>query len=648
MKNIKFTRLNIHNFRNINDLEINFNENVTEISGENGLGKTNTLSAIMWCLWGKNIDDNKQFVISPIIDNEERNDMTTSVKLVINGNYVIERSYYKRKTELKTGWLIDGKENLVSITQTNYQKELLENLVDEETFKSLSNINYIPNLNWKDLKKLIFELIGNIEDNEVLLRDNFDLIEEYVRKFGIEQTQKLLQETDKELSEDIKRLETEYQTLSNTKEKYVEEDKNLESLKERKKEIEKQLFDYETNLKKLKEQYEINFTLEKEVDTLQNNINNLKIKIDNNAQAIKDYEELYKTAGISVEELKAKDVKKIMLLIEDLGNEKAKLNRYIEDYKERIEAFKNKGNELKNKEIKVENETCSVCGQPLPEEKIKETLDKLKQQQLVDLENIKLAYDEQKRILNDYENDLKICEEKLHKANLELENVDKKEYVIEDETEKQKQIRVAKEQKEIENEQLKQEVTIKLIELNDKKEKLSNTEKPVIIEEDNLPLRLELDSINEKLATTITLGKINEDIDKSLNELNTKKDNKTLNKNKLLEVIKFNNVKADLLQQRVRNYFTIVNFKTKDYTLDGTEVETFKIVNDKGVEFKETNNGDKIALGLDLLQGVMKAKEIYLPILCDNAETFSGEFNVNNTQLIITRVQKGIKKLEVK
>ena len=266
----------------------------------------------------------------------------------------------------------------------------------------------------------------------------------------------------------------------------------------------------------------------------------------------------------------------------------------------------------------------------------------------MELENIKLAYDEQKRILNDYENDLKICEEKLHKANLELENVDKKEYVIEDETEKQKQIRVAKEQKEIENEQLKQEFTIKLIELNDKKEKLSNTEKPVIIEEDNLPLRLELDSINEKLATTITLGKINEDIDKSLNELNTKKDNKTLNKNKLLEVIKFNNVKADLLQQRVRNYFTIVNFKTKDYTLDGTEVETFKSVNDKGVEFKETNNGYKIALGLDLLQGVMKAKGIYLPILCDNAETFSGEFNVNNTQLIITRVQKGIKKLEVK
>ena len=79
MKNIKFTKLNIHNFRNINDLEINFNENVTEISGENGLGKTNTLSAIMWCLWGKNIDDNKQFVISPIIDNEERNDMTISV-----------------------------------------------------------------------------------------------------------------------------------------------------------------------------------------------------------------------------------------------------------------------------------------------------------------------------------------------------------------------------------------------------------------------------------------------------------------------------------------------------------------------------------------------------------------------------------------
>ena len=158
---IKFNKLTITNFRNISELEINFNEGVTELQASNGKGKTNTLSAIMWCLFGKNIYENKQFVISPIIDGEERNDITTNVKMLINDNYIISRTYYNRKTTIQTGYLIDGKEELISMTQTQLNKELEEKLVDEETFKSLSNINYLPNLNWKDLKQYIFDLIQN-------------------------------------------------------------------------------------------------------------------------------------------------------------------------------------------------------------------------------------------------------------------------------------------------------------------------------------------------------------------------------------------------------------------------------------------------------------------------------------------------------
>ena len=52
---IKFNKLTITNFRNISELEINFNDAVTELQASNGKGKTNTLSAIMWCLFGKNI-----------------------------------------------------------------------------------------------------------------------------------------------------------------------------------------------------------------------------------------------------------------------------------------------------------------------------------------------------------------------------------------------------------------------------------------------------------------------------------------------------------------------------------------------------------------------------------------------------------------
>ena len=58
------------------------------------------------------------------------------------------------------------------------------------------------------------------------------------------------------------------------------------------------------------------------------------------------------------------------------------------------------------------------------------------------------------------------------------------------------------------------------------------------------------------------------------------------------QCIKFN-IKADLLKQKVSKYFNLVNFKTKDYTNDGLEVETFKITNENNIEFKECSQGEK-------------------------------------------------------
>lgn len=648
MKKIKFNSLYIKNFRNINEMKIDFNDKTTYIMSINGKGKTNALSSIMWCLFGKDIYDTKQFVISPIINGKEDNSLTTVVKMIVNDNYVIERTYKDRKTTLKTGWLIDGEESLVAITQTKYNQELLENLVDEETFKSLSNVNYIPNLHWKDLKALIFDLIGDIKDEEVLLRSDFDLIEEYVTKFGIDQTQELVKDTEKKLNEDIKRLETEYQTLMNTKEKYVAEANESEQLKTRKKEIEDILFDNQKQNEKINQQREEYKKAEEKLRHKENEIKIFENEIELAQKNIKEYDELYNQAGVSVEDLRAKDVKQLMQEIDILGREKEQLNHYIEDRKMSLNDIKEHGNSLKNKEIKIENSKCSYCGQELPEEKKKETLEKFKKQQLEELQNIKDNYDEQKRILADYENDLKICEEKLHNKNVELENIDKKEYQVEEETDRQKRLRVAKEEKELQLKDLKAKKEAFEKELDLLKMQFEYMEYPSELENDLFPLKLELDDINEKLATTITLSKIEEDINNTYNELQNKKDNKNTNKDKMQEIIKFNNIKADLLKEKVRKYFDIVNFKTKEYTQTGEEVETFKICNEKGVEWKETNSANKILLGIDLIQGIQKAKDLEIPILIDNTEQITSEIETKGCQLIMAKATKEYDKLTIK
>lgn len=646
MKEIKFTNLQIKNFRNINELNVNFGDNQTIFKGQNKLGKTNILHSIIWCLFGKNIYNEKQFTISPIIDNVEDNTITTNVKLTINGQYVISRTYYNRTTKVEVGFIdVDGKENLVSMTQTQYLQDLKEKYVDEETFKSLSNIEYITNMNWKDLKKLIFELIGGISDDEVLLREDFSMIEELIRNFGIEKTIEQVSKTDKELNEEIKRLETEYQTTLNMKEKYVASNEDSENLVTRKKEI-------ETILAKTKEEEEKNnklrqqeISLRNEIDAKKLQINRLTNDVEFTKNNILEYQRLYDSSANSVDELRQKDINHINLKIKDTEEDLKRNQEQISKAEKLIATIQNKGVELKGKEVKIEDSTCPTCKQTLPEDMIQESLNKAKQQKQEELLNLKSQYESEKKYK------ISLDEEQLKLLNMmreftkELSEVETKEYVIQ-ESERQKQLRVAKETKELELKEMESSLeTIKsdVIVLEKQYEEL---EKPTYGSDDNMPLILELDDINTKLATTTTLSKLEEDLQVIKSNLDNKKDNKIKNKEKQQQCVKFNNIKAELLKQKVSNYFKLVNFRTKEFTNDGQEVETFKITNNNNVEFKEMSKGEQMGAGLELLNVIQEFKQIKLPIILDELTVYSGKID-SNSQVIGTIMDRNIKEIEI-
>lgn len=644
---LKITKLHITNFRNINELEINFDNNFTEIYAQNGKGKTNTLSSIMWCLFGKNIYDEKQFPISPIIDGEERNDITTNVKLVINDEYVVSRSYYKRLTTLQTGYIIDGQEQLVTITQTNFNKELAEKYVDETTFKSLSNINYIPNLNWKDLKEMIFSLIGGISDEEVLLRDDFSPIEDYVRKFGIDSTQKLLKDSDTKINDDIKRLEAEYQVLVNTKEKYVLDESDNTLLQSRKQEIESILTKSEEEEKKKYIAIEEQNKFKNKIEDLKRDIQSLKMQYDMNDNTIKSYQDLYSKNRYDVDIIRQKDINYIQTKLDEKIRRRESLDVSNNSYREKLEEVKEKGNELKQKEIKVENDKCSACGQPLPEEIIEDTLNKLKEKQLNELQQLQKEYNNIKTIISENSKEIEKINNEIFDLDKMLQETKVKTYEIVEETERQKEIRVAKEQKELEQVKLNDMIKDREKTLTDLEKEYDSMEKVSVSEVDNSSLIKELNDINTKLATTITLNKIKEDIEKTDLELEEKKNNKLVNKEKLQLVAKFNNVKADILKEKVRKNFKLVDFKTREINSKGDEEETFKICIN-GIDYKNLNTGMQILVAIDLIHGIQKLKNVYVPIIIDNMETLSEDIELEDTQLIITRVVRNVERLEVR
>lgn len=645
---LKINRLRIKNFRNINELEINFKDKVTKILGENGKGKTNTLSAIMWCLFGKNIYDDKKFVISPIIDNEEKNDITTNVTLILNDNYVISRTWYQRKASVQTGYIIDGKEELTTITQSQFTDELKDKFgIDEETFKSLSNINYLPNLNWKDLKEFIFKLIGEVKDEEVLLRGDFGLVEEQIKLMGINSTKDSLTASDKDISEEIKRLETEYQTLVNTKEKYVaDEEQNIE-LKNRKKEIEEEIAKYQEKQKeeeKIKDDYN---NKQKEISNIEDQIQHKNNQLEFNNNAIEDYKKSYELNSVSVDVIREKEKSYVQNKINSVNERLNALDKQSQSYDKEITEINRKGKELQEKEIKVENDTCNTCGQKLPEEKIKSILDKLKEQQLEELNRLQEQAKSLKTIIGANANEFEQKINELEELEKQLVEVDTKVYEEQEETEKQKEIRVAKENKELENKQLIQDIETLKAKLENLTNELNSMTKPSIELNINQDLFKELDEINSKLATSITLSKISEDVEKANVNLANAKDKKVVIKNKLEQVAKFNNLKADLVRQKVKSHFKIVDFKTKEFTQDGIEQETFKICID-GIDYKELNTGMKMLVAIDLLVGIQKLKDIHTPIIIDNAENITSDISVEDTQLIIAVATRGITELEVK
>lgn len=640
MKN-NYTYLKIENFRGITEFETKFKDGINEIHGDNGAGKSTILDSITWVLFGKNLADKKSgFTISPIIDGVERNDLETKVKLIINDSFIVIRSWKDKKTTLQCGFIENGEENLVSMTQTEYKKILSEKFIDEEEFKALSNINYIPSLKWQELKEFIFNLIGEIKDDEVLLNGSFDNIEMMIRNFGIEKATEQIKTTEKSLNEQIKVLEIEIKSMIAMKEKYVADSEENEALKTRKKEL-------EDKITSIKEQQEYNANLQRKYNEAIEEKNNRDLKLksaiqekENNLEKIKNYEELYKANSYNVDLIRQRDIGQKQIELDSV-------QRRIDNNNSELETFTNVLNQLKedatkcaNEEVKIENETCNACGQKLPEDKIKETLEYLKAQQVSKIETFKIKISDYTNKIETIKSNIELDTKLVETINQDIEEIKTKEYQEVEETEKQKELRVKKEELELKNKEL--ESKIKLLE--------ETTEYIPILELKEIEsvdvYIQELNEINNKLATTITLEKLEDDIKTKEEELTKKRESKKLNYTKMQEVVAFNNAKAELLKQRVRKYFNLVEFITSETTNDGNLVETFKLAYN-GIPYEDLNQSMKILVCLDLLVGIQKIKDKHICILIDNGEQIT-RLPELDTQLIVTYVKKqDIKKVEV-
>lgn len=353
MNKVIIKNISIRNFKGIAKLDISFNEDITQIYGKNGSGKSTIKNAWEWVL-GQNIKD-----YLPNLNNKEVPDLVTSVEinLIVNDlSYALKRESKPKynSDHIKTGneltYTIDG----IEVGQKNYLSQV-SNIIGNSVFENLSMLTDKEFFNtdttawkWNNRRKVLLSMTGAEKDaSSIVEQEKYAVIKDSIIKgYATSDIQSMFRK-DKNL---LKEKQKANQVLIEAKEKELNEYLGIDFEK-----ISSDLAVAKTKYTKL-----VNANKKENSTEELNKLNDEILKCTQEVSA-----------------LKTRD----MLKIRDLEDFKLKIYREAIETKSEYEISSSLINSFKSQIEKLENQnikdTCFVCGQKLSKEKIQEAEDEL-------------------------------------------------------------------------------------------------------------------------------------------------------------------------------------------------------------------------------------------------------------------------------
>ena len=224
MKSIILKSLSLTNFKGIKSLHIDFNE-VTDIHGANGSGKTTIFDAFTWLLFGKDSQDKKDFDIKPLDDNGniiQKIENEVEGTLFCNGGTITLKRIHREKWVKKRGSSepeFTGNEtvyfwNDVPMNAKDYTAKINE-LLDESVFKLISNPLAFNNLKWQDRRNVLMNIAGDIKVDYAL--HGLDHILQLTEKKSIAELKAEVNAKVKKIKEELKQIPTRIDEVQKSK-----------------------------------------------------------------------------------------------------------------------------------------------------------------------------------------------------------------------------------------------------------------------------------------------------------------------------------------------------------------------------------------------------------------------------------------------
>ena len=362
---ITFTKAEISNFMGIANRSYEFGPGINRIIGRNRAGKTNSINAISWCLFGKDFSDRKKFNVVPLNPDQSAQKVDPCVTLMI----MVDGSEHTLKRQLKgsvTTCEIDGAPKKVS----EYDDFIASLFGSEERFKMFSMPLFFPeSLHWTKQRELLMQFFPEPDPKEVFTA--------WVKDAG-----------GTTWSDDFRIAMDQIKPADYA----AKHEKELKECEARRLKIDAQI---ELLDKQLEGNHELDLSaLEAERDILRESIRTINEKI----QKAVDYNSKIGSTKAALENKLARLRHESSVFMDgkvsDYNNAKAKLEYAIKEQKLVLESKRKEWASIKETAILT---TCPTCGQSMPAEKVasaKESIAAMKAQIIAEGKDAQKVIDE--------------------------------------------------------------------------------------------------------------------------------------------------------------------------------------------------------------------------------------------------------------
>lgn len=229
---ITFKSLELENFKSHQNLKVEFGD-LTQITGDNGLGKSSILEAITFLVYGTDAFNSKIDPTPITYDSEQ-----TMVSLLLN----VDGKDLLLGRSLKNG-KISFYINEVPTKATEFN-ELVEQLFDKELFFSLFNPSYFFTLHWEKQRGMLLKYVSAPGSTEILKHmkeEQSKCLKPLLMKNPIGDVQKIYSEKKRNLDKAYIQAQTRTKTLKEQLEQLANTSVPLESIKAELAQIDKEV-----------------------------------------------------------------------------------------------------------------------------------------------------------------------------------------------------------------------------------------------------------------------------------------------------------------------------------------------------------------------------------------------------------------------